>query len=362
MRDMREFRHILARLGAIGARAGVASRLAGLVQRSLRLSIVIGLLLIAFFYFFPLYGGVPPILLPPFSPPLPDPLPLRRVLVNPEQMPAELERARQGILQEIPRAEFEGRVQRAALAVEAIKSPPRIIEARYRATLNEAGLVGTAQCTILHTLAAPGILTLQPFSLALRKATLDGSEAILGDLDGKSLGILIEHFGKHTLALDWSARSDPGPNGLHFELKVPPCALTSFELDLPEGRTPALARDGCLLSGPLPGSARSQAMAAGVRRSGAGRSGDSKCVGPGRTSIAPTGAHPNQAIPVPGPRGVEFRFHPGSAARGGAGNLPDLSAAAHSSNREHAQLNHRNLGSTPGRSTGRTVHLARALA
>ena len=84
---------------------------------------------------------------------------------------------------------------------------------------------------------------------------LDGREAILGDLDGKSTGLLIEHLGKHILALDWSARSEPGPNGLHFELKVPPCALTLFDLDLPEGRTPALARDGCLLSGPLPGSA-----------------------------------------------------------------------------------------------------------
>ncbi|HLN30033.1 MAG TPA: hypothetical protein VK395_19985 [Gemmataceae bacterium] len=252
---MRSFRHILARLGATETRAAAALHVARLVQPGLRLSFVLALLLIAFFYFFPLYGGIPPILLPPLSLPLPDPLPLRRVLVNPEQMPGEIERARQGILQEIPRAEFEGLVQRAALAAEALKSPPRLIEARYRATLNEANLVGTAQCTILHTVAAPGILTLQPFSLALRKAMLDGREAILADLDGKSTGLLIEHLGKHTLALDWSARSEPGPNGLHFELKVPPCALTSFDLDLPEGRTPALARDGCLLSGPLPGSA-----------------------------------------------------------------------------------------------------------
>ena len=43
-----------------------------------------------------------------------DPLPLRRVLVPPERVAAELERARQGTMVSMPRARFEALVQEAA--------------------------------------------------------------------------------------------------------------------------------------------------------------------------------------------------------------------------------------------------------
>src|SRR5947207_9883822 len=91
-----------------------------------------------------------------------DPLPLRRVLIPPERVPRELERARQGVLVQMPREEFEARVQRAMQAGEALKNPPRLAEARYRATLVDTALMGTGQWTILHTASVAGILPIAP--------------------------------------------------------------------------------------------------------------------------------------------------------------------------------------------------------
>src|SRR5262249_19047154 len=74
----------------------------------------------------------------------------------------------------------------------------------------------------------------------------------LGEFDGRGPGLLIERPGQHTVTLDWTARGDVGPEGLHFELHVPACALTSFELDLPADRAVSVSRDVALLTGPLP--------------------------------------------------------------------------------------------------------------
>ena len=75
-----------------------------------------------------------------------DPIPLRRVVVAPERVLTELERARQGVLVQLPRAEFEQRVRQAARTEEALKKPPRLLQARYQASLSGIALVGTRYC------------------------------------------------------------------------------------------------------------------------------------------------------------------------------------------------------------------------
>ncbi len=196
----------------------------------------------------------------PFVPPaqpadVADPLPLQRVLVSPERLSRELERVRQGVLVQLPRNEFEARVRRAAQVSEALKKPPLLLEARYRATLTENALIGTGQWTLENPASEAGILPVQPFNLAVRRAQLDNSDALLGEFDGKALGLLVERPGKHALSLEWTSRGDAGPSGLRFELRVPSCALTSFEFDLPDDRVVTLARETCLLSGPRPAGA-----------------------------------------------------------------------------------------------------------
>src|SRR5262249_22368822 len=87
-----------------------------------------------------------------------DPLPLRRVLLPPYHLPQEMYRARQGVLMQMSQEEFEVRVARAARVVEAAKTPPRLVEARYRAALRESALVGTGQWTVQHAAGEPAVL------------------------------------------------------------------------------------------------------------------------------------------------------------------------------------------------------------
>jgi hypothetical protein len=185
---------------------------------------------------------------------LPDPLPLRRLLISPERIPLELRRARQDALVQMPREEFEARVAEAARAALATQSPPRLVEARYRVSLVDTALVGTAQWTVINPAVVPGILPLQPLNFALRQILVDNRDAVLGDLDGKSLALLVDRPGQHTVSAGWSARGDPSPGGLRFEVKVPSCVLTTLELELPADRTATLLGDNGLLSGPQPSS------------------------------------------------------------------------------------------------------------
>src|SRR5204862_8193600 len=90
--------------------------------------------------------------------------------------PAELERVKQGVLQQLTREEFEERMKRAGLAREALRHPPRLIEARYRATLVDGDLVGTGQWKIANPSATAGILALPSLNLAIQKARLQKVE------------------------------------------------------------------------------------------------------------------------------------------------------------------------------------------
>src|SRR5262249_40132292 len=157
--------------------------------------------------------------------PVEDPMPLRRILLPPNRVAAELERVGQGVLVQLSRADFEARVKKAAAAGQALKNPPRLIEANYRARLEGNALVGSGDWTVLNPLGTPGIWSVGDLNLALNKVKIEAADAVLADLDGKSLGLRLENGGKQTVVFDWSARGAPGTNGLHFELKVPRCAL-----------------------------------------------------------------------------------------------------------------------------------------
>src|SRR5260370_22704368 len=67
-------------------------------------------------------------------PALPDPVPLRRLLISPERLPFELQRARQGALVQMTRDEFEAHDAKAAQAGEEIGrahvSTPVTLESR----------------------------------------------------------------------------------------------------------------------------------------------------------------------------------------------------------------------------------------
>jgi hypothetical protein len=201
--------------------------------------------------------------------PPPDPVPLRRIELTPAQVLAEMKRTGQGRLLQLPRAEFEDLLRRAAAAAESRK-PPRLLETRYSARLTNAGslpagngaveahLEGSARWKLLNS-GGPGaaLLPLPHFNLAVKQPRLGKGEAplrdaLLGDLDGKNFALLVDQPGEQTLALDWSARGEVGPGGLHFDLETPACPVALLELDLPAGMVVNVSSEGCLLSGPGP--------------------------------------------------------------------------------------------------------------
>ena len=185
----------------------------------------------------------------------PDPVPLRRVWLAPEAVAREMERARQGLLIRLPRDEFEKLVGQAARAEAARKNPPRLVAAFYQAHLAEGGLAGYFKWKVVHTAAGPGLLPLTPLNLALRQPRLaplnpepgrppGGPDAYIGDFDGHDPSLLIESPGEYEASDDWSARAEPGPKGLQFDLRFPSSPAAVLELDLPPDMAPVLDGGG----------------------------------------------------------------------------------------------------------------------
>jgi hypothetical protein len=187
---------------------------------------------------------------------------IRRVMLRPEQLPAELERVRRGVLRQLPQAEFDDLLTRATAADAGVHEPPRLIEARYRAILAGDALTGTATWELVHRGTSPGLLTVEPFNVALRKAVWDdGTPALIGDLGAHRPNVanetkcLVGRPGEQRLTLDWSARGVAEPAGLRFDLRLPASPVAVLDLNLPGDREPVVPLDVGLLTGPLPGAA-----------------------------------------------------------------------------------------------------------
>jgi hypothetical protein len=182
---------------------------------------------------------------------LPDPLPLRRLLLPPERVPEEMKRLGQGLLRQLPRDDFEDLVRHAARAGEAARKVPRLVVAHYRARLVENDLAGSAEWDVINPAGGPAVLPLPSLNLALRQPRFENRPALLGELDGKNLGLLLDG-GEQALSLDWSAHGERRPEGLAFALEVPPAPVATLEVQVPADSVVAVASDGCLLSGPAP--------------------------------------------------------------------------------------------------------------
>ena len=186
------------------------------------------------------------------SPPANDPVPLQRIAIPPSRLPAELERARPGILVQMPRNDFEALVQRAASAGATPYGPARLTKAKYAAELSGNSLVhGTGQWTIHWPGRSLTVLSVPSFNLAVSKMRWagGGEDAVLGNLDGKNLGLLVSKPGD--FVFDWSLQGTALPGGIHFDLQVPPCPVTLLELTVPADHQVLIPKkNAALLSGP----------------------------------------------------------------------------------------------------------------
>jgi hypothetical protein len=191
--------------------------------------------------------------------PGPDLLPLHRMIVPANRLAMELERVRQGVLVQQPRAEFEALVKQAARALQRGQNPPRLLQARYQARLVGTSLAGSGDWTVVNATGVPGIWSIAGLNLALGRVKIGTRDAILGDLDGKTLGLLLdsdkhadsqERGKEQQVSFDWTLRGGQEAGGLHFDLQIPPCPIASLELTLPAEATVSVSRSVAVLSGP----------------------------------------------------------------------------------------------------------------
>jgi hypothetical protein len=187
---------------------------------------------------------------------VPDPFPIRRVRLTEAQLPDAIQGFDPGVLVRLPRDEFEARVRKAGRAAVETRFTPRVVEARYTATLAGDDLTGTAEWVVLNPCGRPAALPLDPLRLALRDPTwADGQPAVLGMLGpGFPAGpaVWVEGSGRQVLRAGWSAAGTPEPGQRRYELRVPPAPAATLELTLPADRTPAAASADALLTGPFP--------------------------------------------------------------------------------------------------------------
>jgi hypothetical protein len=180
-------------------------------------------------------------------------VPIRRVLLPPERVAAEMQRARLGALKQISLADFETLVRRANRAAAALKKVPQLLEARFRARLEDNDLVGSAEWKVHNPGPATRLLPLDPFNIALRKhPRFENRDAFVGEFDGTRPGLLLEEPGQRSVILDWSSRGEASPDGLRFDLQLPSCPVTTLDLYLPPDRAVAVSPEGCTVSGPMP--------------------------------------------------------------------------------------------------------------
>jgi hypothetical protein len=173
---------------------------------------------------------------------LEDPVPIRRVLIPAARVAAELERVAQGVLVPVPREEFEALVQKAARAGVTRRSRPHMVRASYKAVLQQDALTGSGAWTVFNPGAKPGILPLPDLNLALSKikTEADYRDAVIGELEGATQGVLVEKSGAQKIHFDWSLRGTPAANALHFAARLPACAATTLELRVPSDQVVAL--------------------------------------------------------------------------------------------------------------------------
>lgn len=182
-----------------------------------------------------------------------DPFPIQRVLLPTDRLENAL-RAASGSLSRMPRGEFEAKVKAAAAAVAAAENPPRLIEARYRASVIDGAMTGLAEWSFAYP-GGGGVVQIDPLGPAVVNPRWQGGRpAVLFRKAGDSAALLIaDDPGTATLSFGWTVRASAGPGADRFDIELPPAPVSVLELDVPADRVPVADLPDVAVSGPYPG-------------------------------------------------------------------------------------------------------------
>lgn len=182
-----------------------------------------------------------------------EPVPIQRVLIDPERLPQELERARQGRFVTLSREDFEERVRLSSPSATGNRNANRITESRYQAVLDHQALIGSASWKFSSGNVFPSLLPVGSLNLALRNPPGKGRPPVpIGEFDSKTTAVLLQKKDQgQPIDFFWSRAGEIRGEGITFELKIPATSISSLDLFLPANWT-VTVNEGTLLNGPVP--------------------------------------------------------------------------------------------------------------
>ncbi|MBY0456556.1 MAG: hypothetical protein K2V38_04410, partial [Gemmataceae bacterium] len=183
-----------------------------------------------------------------------DPFPIRRVRAGDDPPATLLKELEPGPTARLPRTEFESRVRLAARASARAKPTARIADATYTADFDGSDLTGTAELGIVGAGEAGGFLSLAPLRLAIAEPRWAGGEAVTATLSvapaPTAPAVWVSGAARQVLAFRWSLAGTTELGARRFELLVPQCPTSVFDLRLPVDQVPSAGSE-VLLTGPF---------------------------------------------------------------------------------------------------------------
>lgn len=156
---------------------------------------------------------------------------IRRVWVDPERLPAELQRATDWV--SVSRPTFEATLAQAQRHRDEAQRTPWLVSANYVARCDAEQLQGTAEWDLYSPRGPRSLWRLEPWNLVLRGApTANGGAALAA---GTPPLLLLEGAGRQTVKLAWSLRGETKPDGVWLYLQVPPAPQVHLAIETPAG-------------------------------------------------------------------------------------------------------------------------------
>ncbi len=135
------------------------------------------------------------------------------------------------------------------------KSIVRLVQAHYACELQGTALVnGSASWLLQPERGNAGLLPLAQWNLALKNPAWDGAAdvpVLLGQLDGKDLGLWVDGGAEKRLGFGWSLRGIPGPQATRFVFQTPAPLALSLDIRMPS-EFQLVVLSGGMLAGPIP--------------------------------------------------------------------------------------------------------------
>ncbi len=130
--------------------------------------------------------------------------------------------------------------------------PAILSQAIYKAQWKENHLQGKAEWLFNTRASGMSYFPVQPLNLAIKKASWNGNEALLGEFFPNITGLIIPADNRQTLGIEWSIKAEQTPDGYQIGIKIPPAILQTMELEIPAEWNYLLSSKGSIESQFLP--------------------------------------------------------------------------------------------------------------